>query len=274
VPRCPGRRGVQVVAGQPVVRGLSGLPLRLGGFPLFAQRPQRGGDPLVPRPRRPGILGDLVAAVPRPVLLVFGGVGAGVRGNGLLRDLPQPIFGPVRRLRRARRDLRAVQRDHAQLPHAQPRAQAQHLGEKRGDRVREAGPEPGDRGVVRQVPAADHPERHIGMAQLLDPPRGRDLMRVRPDQHRHQHVRVITRRAGPAERAHVMKRPGVHPLHRPDHQPHRMPGRQPVPHARREQKHLVTLDPTVPLRHYTIIPGNHELGRKARRIVHFATARI
>jgi hypothetical protein len=82
------------------------------------------------------------------------------------------------------------------------------------------------------------------VAQLLDPPRAGDLMRVRPRQHRHQHVRVIAGRARPAQAAAAIKRPGIHLLYRPDHQPHRMITRQPIPQARREQEHLVALDQT------------------------------
>ena len=53
------------------------------------------------------------------------------RGHGLGRELPQPLLGPVRVLRRVRGDLRPVQRDHPDLPHPQPGAQHQHLREER-----------------------------------------------------------------------------------------------------------------------------------------------
>ena len=135
------------------------------------------------------------------------------------------------------------------LPHAQPRAQQQHLREQGRGRLGELLPEPGDRHVVGHVPGADHPERHVLLAQPLDPPRGRHPVRVRPDQQRQHHVRVIARRPRPARPAPRVERRGIQPPHRLDHQPHRVPRRQPLPHVRREQERLITVNRAVPLRH-------------------------
>src|SRR6202044_3182067 len=59
-----------------------------------------------------------------------------------------------------------------------------------------------------------------------------------------------TRRARPAGPAPGMDRRGVQVLlHRPDHQPHHMIRRQPLPHVRRQQERLITIDPEIALRH-------------------------
>jgi hypothetical protein len=138
------------------------------------------------------------ARAPHPGLLppeqvILGGVGLAVPGHSLGGQLRQAIFAPARRLRRARGDLHPVQRHHAQLPHAQPRAQRQHLGEKLPHRTLERRAKFSDRHVIGSAPPADHLERHIGQARRLDPPRAGDLVRVRPHQHRHQ---VVGRRPG------------------------------------------------------------------------------
>ena len=114
-------------------------------------------------------------------------------------------------------------------------------------------PEPGDRHVVRQVPGADHPERHVLLAQPLDPPRGGDPVRVRPDQKGHHHVRVVPCRPRPARPPPRVERRGIQQPHRLDHQPRHVPRRQPVPHVRRKKKRLIPVDRTVTLRHNPIL---------------------
>ena len=233
---------------------------RLGPrLPLGLQRRQRRGDPLLAGVR---VAGVVVAALPLPEQAVLGLVGLGVAGRHLGREPAQPVLGPVRVLRRVRGDLRPVDRDDPDPPHPQPGAQDQDLREqaRRGDG--ELLPEPGHRHVVGRPPRADHHERHVLAAQPLDPTRRRDPVRVGPDQQRHHHVRVEARRPGPARAAPRVERRGVHQPDRVDHQPHRMTRRQPVPHVRRQQERLITIDRKIILRHNPILsntlPANPE----------------
>ena len=113
-PRRPGRRIRQMLL-------LLAGPLRLSRGPLGGQPGQRRGDPLSTPPRPPGIFGHLITAHPRAEQVILGGIGLGMPGHGLRRQPAQPLLGPVRRLRRARRDLHPVQRDHAQ-PRPSPAA--------------------------------------------------------------------------------------------------------------------------------------------------------
>ena len=254
-PRGPGPRGVQVLLRPGRLRG---LPLRA----LRLQAGQRGRDPLGPGER---VARVVVPPLPRPEQGVLGRVGLRVPRGEVFRELPQPLLGPVRVLRRISRDLGAVQGDRADLAHAQPRAQQQDLREQVRGGVRELLPEPGDRHVIGHVAGADHPERHVLGAQPLDPPRGGDPVRVRPDQQRHHHVRVVPGRPRPARLPPRVERRGVQPPHRLDHQPHRVPRRQPLPHVRRQQERLVPVHRTVTLRHNPILsntlpanPGNKQ----------------
>ena len=192
-------------------------------------------------------------------------VGLRVPRRHLTGEPAQPLLRPVRVLRRAGGDLRPVHRHGAHLAHAQPGAQHQHLREQSRRGVRELLPEPGDRHVIRQLPGADHPERHIPRAQPLDPPRGRHPVRIRPDQHRHHHVRVITRGARPAHLAARMQRRGIQQRDRLDHQPHRICGRQPVPHIRREKKRLIPVNPAVTLRHNPTLSRPRHTRTRTRR---------
>ena len=112
-PRGPGLRRLQA----PVRRG----PLRrLPRLPFCLQVRQRRGDPLLPGMR---VAGVVVPALPFPEQAVLGLVGLGVAGRHLGRQPPQPLLGPVRVLRRVRRDLRPVDRDDPDPPHPQPGAQ-------------------------------------------------------------------------------------------------------------------------------------------------------
>ena len=138
---------------------------RPGQGPLPGSRPSRRAPrppawpspsrpPGPPAPRRPaprgyaGRRGRRRRACPprtgRPPALV----GAGVAGRHLRRELPQPVLGPVRVLRRARGDLRPIDRHRADPPHAQPGAQQQDLREQGARRSRRtaAGTAPPSRG--------------------------------------------------------------------------------------------------------------------------------
>ena len=77
----------------------------------------------------------------------------------------------------------------------------QHLGEQVGEGRARVSPETGDRGVVRRILSAQHPERDVRRAQPLNRPRRPDPPAVGVHQQREQHPWVIPRRARRADAA-------------------------------------------------------------------------
>ena len=250
-----------------------GLLRLLRGLTLGFQVPQRRGDPLIAPPRAPRLLRHLIPPPALPEQLILGRISRRMRGHPLPGQPGQRVPGPVRRLRRRRGDLHPVQRHHPYLAHAQPGAEHQHPGKEIPGRLREISPEPGHSRMIRQVPRADHPERHVRPAQPLDIPRGNHPVRIRPHQHGHQHVRVITRRTRAARPPASMERRRIQVIfYHPDHQPHRMISRQPLPHIRREQERLITVHRPVPLRHTPTLSNPASTRTPTRR--ESATARL
>ena len=93
---------------------------------------------------RPQPLGQLVAAR-LAEQLVLGRIDA----RGVLEDLPRDLLIAARRVMGRRRgDLRAVDRDHADLDQAAARTQRQHLAEQAGDRRLVTDTEARDRRVI------------------------------------------------------------------------------------------------------------------------------
>jgi hypothetical protein len=193
-------------------------------------------------------------------LVGAGLVGAGLVESGGLGD--QPLVAAVGQPGGVRRDLRPVDGDGAQPGQSRRPAQPQHLGEQLGEHRCVGLAEPGDDRVIRCVPGADHPERHVGGAQLLDPPAGAFPTGVPVDQQGEQHVRVVAcppcraarRCPVPAGRCPLMQRRGVQRRHRVDYEPGQMPVGQPLGHVRRQQKALIPIHRPVTLRHQQILP--------------------
>ncbi len=160
---------------------------------MFAARPLAVGES-----RRQVVIGSVIALAG----CVFGLVG----GLGLVDDvlgnlvclLAHPLRGPVRAPGGVRGDLGAIDGDHADLDHASVCTQPQHLREQALELLGMLGPETGDRGVVRSVLAAQHPERDVIDAETFNSPRGPFTDRVGVDQQRQQHVRVIPLPPDPA----------------------------------------------------------------------------
>jgi hypothetical protein len=156
-------------------------------------------------------------------------VGAGGLVQDLAGQLAQPGLGPVGLLRGVRPDLGPVDGDHAQAAQARYGQHEQHPGEQvlqRPARAGGPGPEPADRGVIRdQVPGRD-PERRVGPAPLLDLPRGPFRLQVGVDQQHRQHPRVIPGPAFPRAGLRLQRR-GVQALDDLDKEPDEMIRTQP-----------------------------------------------
>jgi hypothetical protein len=177
------------------------------------------------------------------------GVCCSCLGEDLVDLLVQPVPAAVGVDRRVRGDLGPVDRDGPQ-PHQPGRGRhLQDLAERRGERLLVLGPEPGDRGVVRNVLGAHHPEGDVGQTPTLDLPGRPHALAVRVDQQGQQHVRVIASRPGPTQTPTSVEGTGIQRFHRLQHEPHDMIRGQPVPHVQRQQERLITLDRTVRLGH-------------------------
>ena len=167
----------------PTLRLALGLPVGLAFGLAFGvvggQLFKRLGDARRPRPGIDQLLRHLITAPIRAIEGILGGVGGRVLGRRRRGQLPhpalyvrlgllgggfaQPLLTAVRTQRRIRGDLHRIQRDHFQLAHPQPRTQHQHLGEQLGHRPGGPGTKPRDRHMIRPIPAADDPKRHIAL---------------------------------------------------------------------------------------------------------------
>jgi hypothetical protein len=124
-------------------------------------------------------------------------------------------------------------------------------GEQRLESILVLGAEPRDRRVIWPVLGAEHTEGHISQAPALDLPRGPHALAVRIDQQGQQHVRVIARRPGTAHTPADVKSTGIQRLDRLQQEPHHVIRGQPLPHVRRHQERLITLNQTIRLGHTT-----------------------
>jgi hypothetical protein len=195
------------------------------------------------------LLGQLVAARVA-VELVFGGIDR----LGLLEDLARELLVvAVRVATRVRRDLRAVDRDDADLGQALLRAQREDLTEQTGDRVLVALDEPRDRCVIRPLLSGHDPERDVLLAALLDQARRPDPARVGIEQQRHHHRRVIGRSAAPVAAVSRVERLEVHLADGVDDEPCKVLLRQPLPHVGRHQKRLLAIARDKALAHHGIV---------------------
>lgn len=131
---------------------------------------RRGADPLtaagaVNQPGRDPIRALLALLNSRSVLEAV----PRLRVRGQLRGMPlEPGPSAVGVDRGVRGDLRPIDGDRTEPGQAGRRGDQQHLRERIGERLGRLGPEPRDRGVIRAVLSAQHPERDVGAAQPLD----------------------------------------------------------------------------------------------------------
>src|SRR5215217_2931389 len=130
-----------------------------------------------------------------------------------------------------------------------PGAELEHRAEQTADRVLVAGAKPGDRGVIRRLVGADHPERDVLATPPLDRARRAHPDRTRVEQPRDHHRRVMRRAAPPVLAIRPIKRPQIQLLHRREHKPSEKVLRKPLAQRRRQQQHLITVTATEVLRH-------------------------
>ena len=120
--------------------------------------------------------------------------------------------------------------------------------------ARRRGPEPRDRHVIgHQVPGRD-PERRIGPAPLLDPPRGPLALQVGIHQQHRQHPRVIPRAALPRLPERLQAR-GVQALGHVDNEPDKMVLTHPVTHVLGQQHRLIPVHRLELVSHKPILPA-------------------
>ena len=127
-------------------------------------------------------------------------------------------------------ELGAIDRHQSRAQHARPRAQGEHLREEPGEGPFMRCAEPSDRRMVRSLVDSDHPEGDVFDAATLDTPAGALADRVRVDEQRHHHRRVIgsaTAAIGPiASEEHRKVELGDDIEHEPDQMILRQPVRQ------------------------------------------------
>jgi hypothetical protein len=174
--------------------------------PLGVQRLLGLAEHLATITARAQPLGQLIAAR-LAEQLVLGGVDA----RGLLEDLPGDLLIGARRVMRGRRgDLRAVDRDDADVHQSAARAQRQDLTEQLGDRRLVADAEARDRRVIRRPVGGDHAEGDVVMTAPLDRARRAHTDRVGVDEQRDHHLRIVRRATPPVVALARVERAQVH----------------------------------------------------------------
>jgi hypothetical protein len=103
-------------------------------------------------------------------------------------------------MRRRRRDLRAIDRNHSDRDQPRLRAELEHAPEQTRDRVLGTDAEPRDRRVVGRLVRGQNSERDILATAPLDPARRPHPDRIGVNQRRGHHRRVVRRAAHPSSR--------------------------------------------------------------------------
>ena len=156
-------------------------------------------------------------------------------------------------MRRRGRDLRAVDRDDPDLD--QP-ARAHSSSTSPNSPVIACSwrtTKPRDRGVIGRLVGADHPERDVLATAPLDPPRRALPDRIRVDEQRDHHRRIMRRPAMTVGAIARIERGQIHLLNSVEHEPRQVLLRQPLPQARRQQQLLLTITRDEVLRHRRIV---------------------
>jgi hypothetical protein len=95
--------------------------------------------------------------------------------------------------------------------------------------------------MVRLQVRRDHPKTDILHTRPLDLPRRPDPQRIRVQQQRHHHRRVIRRPTLTVRSIRPIKHVKVHLLDRAEHRPNKMILRQPIHQRRRQQERLTAI---------------------------------
>ena len=208
-----------------------GLPVA-AGLPRQAllRRPKRRPPPLL----GPQMLRQLIAAVwaEQSVLPAVGLL-------SLLEDVrDQLLVRAVRAPRRVRADLRAIDRDHPDLHQPRLLAQRQHLGKQLAERPLMPATELRDRRVIRHPHRRDQLVHNILPTRPLDPPRRAVPTRIRVQQQRDHHRRLIRRPPLTILPMSPIERRQVHLLNSAQDRPHHVIIRHPIRQIRRHQHRL------------------------------------
>jgi hypothetical protein len=139
---------------------------------------------------------------------------------------------------RSRFDLRPVGRDHPDLDRASLLAQPQHRFEQLADRAVVPAAKLRDRQVIRHPHRRDQLVGHVLAARPLNPAGGHVPARVRVEQKRDHHRRLIRRAPLTVLPIRPVERAQVHLRDRPEDRPHQMMIRHPIRQIRRHQQRL------------------------------------
>jgi hypothetical protein len=255
-----------------------GLVLRVGvalDGELFFETPLGLAQPLRPRARnRLGLLGTALiqplASLAQPALPALtrredlgqlvaapipqdGGL-RGVGGDRLFDDRASKLLIAHRSVAvGVGVHLRAVDSDHPHSRQTSVRAQAQDLAEHVGQRALVALDEPRERRVVRALLGRQHAKCHVFLAGALDHPRGPDPTRIRVQQQRDHHRRVIGRPTAPVDAIGRIEHLQIHVGHGVDDKPGEVPRRQPLADIGRHQERLLAITRDKALAHREIV---------------------
>jgi hypothetical protein len=207
-----------------------GCALGLEGLPGLAQ-------PLAPIAAGAQPLGQLVTAG-LAVELILRSIDPGRLREDLLRDL---LIAARRVMRRRRRDLGAIDGDDPDLHKPRPGAQSEHASEQLGDRLLVAGPEASNRRVVGNLVGRDHPEGDIVATAPLDPTRRTHPDRIRVDEQRDHHLRIVGSGTPAVTAIGRIERPEIQLRNALKHEPGQVVLRQPLAQRRRQQQLLITI---------------------------------
>ena len=189
-------------------------------------------EELAPALRRAQLLRQLITALIAMHLIL--GL---VRGHRLSDHVPGDLFKLIVNLRAGvARDPGAVDRHHPGLHQPGLITQLEHLAEQPGQRPLVPTDERGDRHMVRNQVARDHPVGNVLPAVTLDRPRRPHTGRERVQDQRHHQRRLIRGAAMTISAISGIERVHVHLVDRADHKPRQVIRRQPVPHIRRQEK--------------------------------------
>ncbi len=195
------------------------------------------------------LLGQFIAARVA-VELVLGRVD----GLGFFEDLArESLVVDVRVAARVARQLRPVDRDHADRHQTLLRAQRKHLAEQVGDGVLVALDEPRDRRVIGPLLGRQDAEGDVFLTRPLDHARGPEPARVRIEQQRHHHRRVIGRPAPSVLTVGDIEPVEIHLADGVDDEPREVPFRQPLSDIGRHQKRLLSITRDEALAHHRIV---------------------
>jgi hypothetical protein len=182
--------------------------------------------------------------------LVFGAVDR----VGLGQDLRGELFVVARGvLGRVDVHLGAVNRDDLDRDDPGLGAQGQYLAEQRRQRALMTGPKARDRRVIGHPVGRDDPERDVLLAVAFDTPRGTLADRVRVQQQRDHHRRIVRRAAPPIGAIPAVEGGQVELVDGVEHEPRPVPLWQPLTQTRRQQQLLLTVTRQEVLRHHGIV---------------------